>query len=391
MVTNGLGAYLIFYSIGAVSHNYKWCGSSASHNKAKELSEDITSINSPTPSSSSTSRIYKILGHIPRKHITSFREYMTYFLYSIIFSLNIAIGNLSLVHVSVNFNQVMRSLVPALTIVLSFFLGQTTSQRRILAVVPIVMGVAMATYGDFTFTWFGFFITLVCVILAALKVVASGYLLQGSLKLHPVDLLLKMTPFATAQCLLLSICSGELSRFQQQYALPQKVSFSYTMLFVLGSGVLAFSLNISSLMANKLTSPLTLCIAANVKQVLMMASSTIIFETPVTFMNGLGIIVVLIGSALYSYVSLKEDEQGKKITKSSPSTSETETDDGEGEDMREDRPLMTTTAQVDRRISLSHGVDITNVNKTIEMTPSGTNRYPRDDIEASASIKQHRK
>ena len=107
------------------------------------------------------------------------RKMITFF--SLLFAANIAVGNNSLRYVSVNFNQVMRSLVPGVTMLLgAFWLNKSFSAARKLAVIPIMVGVAMATYGELRFTMLGFAVTVLCVILAALKVVVSGEVLTGA-------------------------------------------------------------------------------------------------------------------------------------------------------------------------------------------------------------------
>lgn len=176
-----------------------------------------------------------------------------------------------------------RALVPVVVMGISMlYYRKTFSSQRKWAVIPIVIGVAMAFYGDLSYTAIGAFYTLFCVFLAALKAVVGNYsiiqdksivdkknvsggeLLTGDLKLHEIDLLSKMCPLALLQIGLVSILTGEVSeiigRWDQlvQGAAPQ---------VVLLSGVLSFSLNVSSFIANKVTSALTLCIAANVKQV----------------------------------------------------------------------------------------------------------------------------
>lgn len=94
--------------------------------------------------------------------------------------------------------------------------------------------------------------------LAALKTVMTNLIQTGSggqNKLHPLDLLMRMSPLAFIQCVALSWSSGELERVREYGAIQMSQAKLVALLI---NGILAFGLNVVSMTANKKTSALTM-------------------------------------------------------------------------------------------------------------------------------------
>jgi len=73
--------------------------------------------------------------------------------------------------VSIPFHQIMRSTCPVFAVLIyRLRYKRVYSSETYLSLIPVVMGVGLATYGDYYFTTAGFVLTLLGVILAVIKV-----------------------------------------------------------------------------------------------------------------------------------------------------------------------------------------------------------------------------
>mmetsp|Transcript_102040 Transcript_102040/g.292005 ORF Transcript_102040/g.292005 Transcript_102040/m.292005 type:complete len:286 (-) Transcript_102040:246-1103(-) len=155
---------------------------------------------------------YAVKKSAPQRKVLSPEQYKTILGFSVLFAANIAIGNASLKYVSVTFNQVMRSLVPGMVMIMGgLLLNKTYSTQQKLSLIPVCFGVMLACKGEMYFSTLGFFVTCFCVALAASKTVVSSLVMTGEMKMQPLDLLCKMCPLAFVEILTLSLLSGELS------------------------------------------------------------------------------------------------------------------------------------------------------------------------------------
>ena len=177
------------------------------------------------------------------------------------------------------FHQCVRALTPLATIVLSvMFLNKRPSRETYLSLLPVVFGVVFATFGEYNYTMRGLILTLLGMVLAAIKTIVTNrvrlssdaavrcaaadplcaQVQVGRLKLHPLDLLIRMSPLAFMQCVLWGWYSGELDRVRVYGATEMTQSKAIALLM---NGIIAFGLNVVSFTANKKTSALTMTVA----------------------------------------------------------------------------------------------------------------------------------
>lgn len=222
-------------------------------------------------------------------------------LFSTLYSINIAMSNVSMKYVSLALHQVTRSGTPLVTLLLEFIiLGKLTNRWCVASLIPVVAGIILTVLGEmngFEFTGLGMVLTVLGVVLSSLKGVMTNFMLIGGFKMHPLELIALVAPWAALQCVLASVVTGEASTIYSQYS--SQPFDGLLLMGLLANGSLAFFLNWISFAVNKETSALAMTVAGNVKQAVSIGLAVIIFNTPLTLLNGLGIVVTLLGGAWY--------------------------------------------------------------------------------------------
>lgn len=136
--------------------------------------------------------------------------------------------------------------------------------------------------------------------------------MTGSLALPSIELLLRMSPLAALQSLIYATLSGELGAFASTMYDREPGSTMTTVVFLLGNGLLAFLLNVSSFQTNKVAGALAISVCGNLKQVLTVVLGIFTFgDFAVDAWNGSGMFLAMFGCVLYSKAELDSKRRKK--------------------------------------------------------------------------------
>ncbi|XP_052202537.1 UDP-galactose transporter 1-like [Diospyros lotus] len=225
---------------------------------------------------------------------------------SLVFCINIVLGNVSLRYIPVSFMQTIKSFTPATTVILQWLVWRKHFDMRIwFSLVPIVGGILLTSITELSFNMFGFCAALFGCLATSTKTILAESLLHGY-KFDSINTVYYMAPFATmilAMPALVLEGSGVIQWFQLQTSL-----FS-PLVIIFGSGVLAFCLNFSIFYVIHSTTAVTFNVAGNLKVAVAVTCSWLIFRNPISPLNAFGCGITLVGCTFYGYVRQKISHQ----------------------------------------------------------------------------------
>lgn len=140
--------------------------------------------------------------------------------------------------------------------------------------------------------------------------------MTSTIELGSMELLYRMSIYSTLQTALVGVLAGELSVFSKALISdesensPRKVTGVVASLIL--NGIVAFALNITSFEANKVAGALAITVAGNLRQTLTLCLGIFILGNfELNIVTGFGIVLVVVGCALYSKAELALNKAAK--------------------------------------------------------------------------------
>ncbi|KAG9445109.1 hypothetical protein H6P81_016449 [Aristolochia fimbriata] len=236
---------------------------------------------------------------VPYQPILSRRQLLKIAALSAIFCFSVVCGNTSLRYLPVSFNQAIGATTPFFTAVFAFLITcKKESAEVYCALLPVVLGIVLASNSEPLFHLFGFLVCLGSTAGRALKSVVQGILLTSEAeRLHSMNLLMYMAPMASLILLPLTLyIEGNVARITLEKARED----GWVIFLLVGNATVAYLVNLTNFLVTKHTSALTLQVLGNAKAAVAAVVSVLIFRNPVTVMGMTGFAVTIMGVVLYS-------------------------------------------------------------------------------------------
>ncbi|PYH93643.1 TPT-domain-containing protein [Aspergillus ellipticus CBS 707.79] len=210
------------------------------------------------------------------------------------FSLSLICGNVTYLYLSVAFIQMLKATTPVAVLFATWGMGMAPVNLKVLMNVSlIVIGVVIASFGEIRFVMIGFLFQLGGIVFEATRLVMVQRLLSSAeYKMDPLVSLYYFAPVC-------AVMNGVTALFLEVPNLTMAHIYNVGVWTLLANAVVAFLLNVSVVFLIGKTSSLVMTLCGVLKDILLVAASMMLWQTPVSGTQFFGYSIALIGLVYY--------------------------------------------------------------------------------------------
>lgn len=211
-------------------------------------------------------------------------------------------GNLVYLHLTVAFIQILKAFTPVITMVALFIAGLEVPSWPLGATVgAIAIGTAVASFGEINLSVAGVTYMMLSECFEATRLVMTQILLVG-LKFHPIEGLMYLAPACTFW-LVIGVATLDLRRMLEEGAFQL---IADRPLMYLAAAAMGFGVNALAYIVIQTASSLTLKVLGTAKNAIVVWLGVAFLSETVTWMQGGGYAVSLLGFMYYNYIKLQK-------------------------------------------------------------------------------------
>jgi len=227
---------------------------------------------------------------------------------SILFCGFVVFTNLSLQYNSVGFYQVMKVLTtPFVVFVQATYYKMTFETTIKLSLIPLCIGVTLASASDVQINFIGTVYALVGVVVTSFYQIMIGQF-QKNLGVDSMQLLVYQSPISALMLLLIVPVFDDVSALMAYEFTVNSVSL------ILLSAALAFFVNLSIFLVIGRTSAVTYNVVGHFKLCVVIFSGFVVFGNEVKFWNMVGLVITVFSVVLYTHIKLQAQNAPKPPT-----------------------------------------------------------------------------
>ncbi|CAL5357071.1 hypothetical protein CsSME_00046524 [Camellia sinensis var. sinensis] len=240
----------------------------------------------------------------------------TVMLFGILNGVSIGFLNLSLGFNSIGFYQMTKlAIIPFTVLLETIFLKKQFSQKIKLSLFLLLVGVGIASITDLQLNFVGAILSLLAIITTCVGQILTNTI-QKRLNVSSTQLLYQSAPFQAAILFVsgpwVDQCLTKQNVFAHKYS-------PIVLGFIILSCLIAVSVNFSTFLVIGKTSPVTYQVLGHLKTCLVLAFGYTLLHDPFTSRNIIGILIAILGMALYSYFCSHENKKKQLADLSPPS------------------------------------------------------------------------